>query len=90
MTHSPWMSSVSNLCSYVTEAAHPNARCQRPIHTPPSQVRVHGPSPLDTQTAHDFLPQASPGRSTLNEDREGMGCSVWVAKDHQNMMGETN
>ena len=51
---------------------------------------MHGPSPLDTQTAHDFLPQASPGRSTLNEDREGMGCSVWVAKDHQNMMGETN
>ena len=34
-----------------------------------------------------------PGKSKqvhLNEAREGMGCSVLVAEDHQNMMGETN
>ena len=78
------------LCFCVVQADWLNLQCLRPGHTHPSQVQVHGPSPLDTQTGHDFLSQASPGRSTLNEAREGMGCSVLVAEDHQNMMGETN
>ena len=67
------MSSVSNLCSYVVQASWLNLQCQKPGRTHPSQVQVHGPSPLDTQAGHDFLAQASPGRPSLEPRLGGDG-----------------
>ena len=80
------MASVSNLCSCVVQASWLNPQYWRPGHTHPSQIQVHGPSPLDTQAGHDFLSQASPGRPTLNQYWEGMGCCVLRGCDERNRL----